>query len=234
MSSKKTEYRSESLPIYLGPEKYIQFHPRPNSAPPNFSPQINKFCPETRPKIDPNRSYTRDERLWIALADYHNQLKAYNMNSFDKKAKKPKVTQIASLYQIPESTLRGHIHHPERKTNTEIHHNQQLLSPSEEDELAQRLLFMDDFNIPATKSDCEKLALHILKQHKPDATRIGDHWLYRFLQRHNECQFIFTKTMKRNRANAENWEIIDDFCWKVNCKFGIYYKINCILIIYNS
>jgi len=136
--------------------------------------------------FDPDHGCNADERLRIALGDYHIQQQEYDNG---QRQVCPKVAALARLYAVKEPTLRGHIKNPSRKTLSELHSEQQLLSKEEESELLKRAQFMDDFNIPPDRETLEELALSLIRQRHPTRSRIGQHWIHRFLQRHRqECK----------------------------------------------
>ena len=162
--------------------------------------------------FDPDRDYTTDERLRIALTDYHLQKKEYDNG---QRRVHPNVAALARLYAVKEPTLRDHIKNPSRKTLSELHSDQQLLSKEEEGELLKRAQFMDDFNIPPDRETLEELALILLRQRHPTCEKIGQRWINRFLQRHREdCKFVTAKQISADRANADCWETNIDFFQK--------------------
>jgi hypothetical protein len=56
---------------------------------------------------------------------------------------KPNVTRIAGIFGVAEPTLRKHIKNPKMTIQKEQHEAMQLLSAEEEDELTERVIFMD-------------------------------------------------------------------------------------------
>jgi len=95
--------------------------------------------------FDSDHEDTADERLRIALADYHIPKQGhYN----GQRKGPPNFATLTRFYPVNGSTLHGHIKNPSRKPLSELHSEQQLLSREKETELLKRGLFMDDFNIP--------------------------------------------------------------------------------------
>ncbi|KAH8144406.1 uncharacterized protein LAJ45_11606 [Morchella importuna] len=163
------------------------------------------------PVVDHSRRYSKYECLMFALSHYYAEL---------REGKTPVVSRIAKLYGVSEATLRRHIKKPNHKTLEEIHQDQQLLTPAEEEALVERLLFLDDFCVPADRTLFYSLANNLLRRRKttnPDETlpTLGKNWIYRFLGRHPECPYVLTKTIGTNRANAYSWDVMDDFFWKL-------------------
>lgn len=117
--------------------------------------------------------------------------------------------QIAKLFAVPETMLRRHIRTPNQQTVAEVQISCQVLTltSAEEQVLVERLLFLDDFNIPASKAVLYEMAESLLHKRDP-GYRLGKNWIYRFLNRHEEC---------RDWANAHSWDVMDDFFWKVDC-----------------
>jgi hypothetical protein len=213
------------------------------------------------PIVDHDVSYTKYQRLALALSHYHADLRknedlfeqqmAYlseerlrergdsrlsgqsqNSDLVDEpqndlpahKVKKPNVSRLAKVYGITESMLRRHIKNKDQKTLVETHEEAQVLTVSEEKVLVERLLFLDDFNVPADRDTFYELAHSLL--HRRDSSRqLGRDWLHRFLSRHPECRYILVETIDTNRANAESWDIMDDFFGKV-CHHDLYSLFN--------
>lgn len=168
----------------------------------------------TGPEVDHSRAYSNRERLTLALSQYYTELRVYVQNPND--AKKPIVNQIAKLFAVPETTLRRHIHTPNQQTVAKVQISCQVLTLAEKQVLVERLLFLDDFNIPAIKKVLYEMAESLLHKRDPDH-RLGQNWIYRFLNRHEECRYVVTKTIASDQANAHSWDVIDDFFWKVGC-----------------
>lgn len=166
------------------------------------------------PFFNPDEDYSQIQHLQIALAKHAIQKQQYTSGDHNQP---PNVAVLARLYGVKEATLRGHIKNPNRMTQAEQHRKQQLLTTEEEHELVQRALFMDDFNVPPEKETFELLALELLQQRKPGYKSLGIHWINRFLKRHkDECKFVFAHQIAQNRANADCWEINNNFFEKVN------------------
>lgn len=164
------------------------------------------------PEIDHTQIYSQSERLQLALSHYHSELQDHQANQ----KKKPIVLQIAKTYGVSEPTLRRHIKNPNQQTRVQAAQNAQLLTPAEEKVLAERLLFLDDCNIPSDREIFYTLA-HTLLHRRVPSRELGRDWVNRFLERHHEVKYVYVKTIATSRANAKSWDIMDDFFWKV-CK----------------
>lgn len=121
------------------------------------------------------------------------------------------------MYDVTEPTLRRHIKTPGQKTKAEAFEEMQVMTVEEEKVLVERLLFLDDFNVPASKATFYELAHNLLHRRDPNR-QLGRDWIYRFLSRHPECRYVLVKNIASNRANAINWDVMDDFFWKVSKK----------------
>jgi hypothetical protein len=166
----------------------------------------------SRPAINHNASYTKYDRLTLALSNYWANFQRYTDEPIP--ANKPNVSRLAKDYSVTESMLRRHIKHPGQKTSVDTHQDSQVLTVSEEKVLVERLLFLDDFNIPADRDTLYSLAHELLHRRLP-GRELGREWMYRFLHRHPDCQYKLVQTIATNRANAESWDIMDDFFGKV-------------------
>jgi hypothetical protein len=80
--------------------------PLPYSPVPSADESDNVLVSPTRPaiKIDPERSYTRTERLKLEISQYHVEKEA-NL--------KPNILNIVETFEISKSTLHHHIRNPE-------------------------------------------------------------------------------------------------------------------------
>lgn len=99
----------------------------------------------TLPPINHNIEYSKQECFVLALSHYHGEFA-------DPKIIKPNVLQITKIYGIVEPTLRRHIKTSGLKTQKEAFSNMQVLTTEEENVLAERLLFLHDFNVLASKA----------------------------------------------------------------------------------
>jgi len=121
--------------------------------------------------FDPDHDYTADERLRIALGDYHIQKQEHDNG---QRKVPPNVAPLAHLYAVNGSTLHGHIKKTSRKTLSKLHSKQQLLSRKEESELLKQALFMDDCNIPRDRETHEQPALRQIRQRYPGQQRMAN------------------------------------------------------------
>lgn len=185
------------------------------------------------PVIDNNVEYSKYERLMFALGHYYAELEKYNQDPQNPENPKPIVLKISKQYAVSESTLRRHIKTPGQRTHAVFHAEQQVLTPAEEAILVERVLFLDDSNVPADRNLLYDLAHKLL--HRRDPTKaLGRNWIYSFLGRHPECKYVLTKTISTSRANAYSWDVMDDFFWKVcylNNKYSVL--VTSIYIVYS-
>jgi hypothetical protein len=164
--------------------------------------------------FDPDRDYSKGDRLKIAVAEYDRQLKAYESGGPGKK--KPNITKLARDWNVPPQSIRNHYIMPAQKFRDAADEDRRLLLPGEERALLERCLFMDDFSIPPDREMIEKLATVILHSRLPGHPPLGHHWVDRFVKRYpDECKFIHAKQIPADRANADNWEINVDFFEKL-------------------
>ena len=93
------------------------------------------------------------------------------------------------------------------------------MTVAEEAVLVQRLVFLDNANIPADRETFYRLA-HALLHRRDPHRELGRDWINRFLERHSDIKYGLAKTIATNRANAQSWDIMDDFFAKVS---GVVY-----------
>lgn len=166
------------------------------------------------PTVDHTRIYSPTEKLDLALSHYHAELQQYQHDPISNK--RPIVLRIARAYQVSEATLRRRIKNPMQTAQLAAQgHSNQALTGAEEKALVDRLQFLDDCNIPADRETVYSLAHSLLHRREPDR-QLGYCWLGRFLERHPEMKYVYVKTISTSRANAESWDIMDDFFWKVS------------------
>jgi hypothetical protein len=172
--------------------------------------------PASRPEIDHSSPYSKHDRLMLALSHYYAILYQYKDDS--TRQRKPNVSKLARDYSITESMLRRHLKNTSLRTLAEAHQDQQVLTVTEEKVLVDRLLFLDDFNVPADRDSLYTLA-HALLQKRDPNRQLGRDWMYRFLSRHPQCRYVLVQMIATDRANAESWDIMDDFFGKVCSSF---------------
>lgn len=80
------------------------------------------------------------------------------------------------------------------------------MTVAEEAVLVERLLFLDDFNVPVGKTVLYNLAHNLLHRRDPNHI-LGRGWVY-----------VLAKTIASTRVNAVSWNIMDDFFGKVRKK----------------
>ncbi|KAA8908449.1 hypothetical protein FN846DRAFT_659188 [Sphaerosporella brunnea] len=118
-------------------------------------------------ELEQNRNYSKSERLRLAIAQYFTEK--------DGGIQKPNKKRIALTFEVAESTLRRHLKNPTARTLAEHNIKQQYLTPEEEDELADRAIFMDCWNIAPTQEQFYDLVEVVLKAKAHDEGRTAVH-----------------------------------------------------------
>lgn len=178
------------------------------------------------PCLDPTREYDDQERLNFALASWHAKKKRVEEEKLAKTTHipDPSAADIARLYDVNVRTFQRHIQKPNTQTRFQQHKTMQKLSEAQEAALVGRLRYLEEWNIPADRAQTVILAEALLKSTKTEASdssteplvSLGKDWFYRFRSRHaDEVKFVFTQNKDKSRCNAEDWDLIDDFYWKV-------------------
>lgn len=133
-------------------------------------------------------------------------------NGFDRK---PMAAPSAREYNVNERTLQKHIKNPSIQSWSQQHATMQKLKKEEEAALVSRLLFLDSWNVPADRNQVLALDEALLHQHKPGLS-LGETWYYNFHRRHeSQVQFVYCEQKDKRRANAANWNVMNDFYTKV-------------------
>ena len=203
---------------------------------PRYSSTQFSQCPtlerDLSPVLDPNREYTDDERLAFALASWHAKKREAEKERLTttKRISDPKAAPIARLYSIDERTLQRHIRGDSKFTRAQQHKSMQRLTEGQETALTNRLLYLDEWNIPADRTQVVILAEAILHScsdvssigtvaENPESSErqtLGKDWFYSFQSRHrDQLKFVSAKNKDKLRCNAEDWHLMNDFYTKV-------------------
>lgn len=130
------------------------------------TPLLQALPAASQPEIDHSITYLKPDRLTLALSYYHANLRQYQEDS--RPSKKPNVSQLTRQYSITESMLQRYINNIDPKTFSESRQELQVMTVTEEAVLVERLLFLDDFNVPGDRDTLFNLAHALLHQRVPD------------------------------------------------------------------
>jgi len=122
-----------------------------------------------------------------------------------------KLSHIASAHGINRRTLSDRIN-GKRKPRREAHREEQVLTDAEEEVLKQRILEWDAFGMPPKHSHVLKMATEILEARVGPGNyeKLGDHWVTRFLERHNtELKTKIAHSMDKQRQAAMTKEKVE-------------------------
>lgn len=89
-----------------------------------------------------------------------------------------------------------------------------LLTIQQEKSIIRFIQFYDDWCQPPTYANIADRALELAKENNPEITKIGKNWVLRFLKRHPQLRGRLSRQLDRDRAKADNVEIIRDFFQK--------------------
>lgn len=123
-------------------------------------------------------------------------------------------------YNILETLLQQYICTPNQKTLTEIYTDCQIFTSAKEEVPVERLLCLHNCNMPASHNVFHELCHNLLHKHDPGRI-LRCNWIYYFLERHEAVYYVLTKTIATNHANAQSWDVMDDFFWKVCINFSM-------------
>lgn len=57
---------------------------------------------------------------------------------------------------------------------------------------------------------------HSLLHRRNPTRQLGRDWINRFIDRHSDIKYVLVKTIATTQANAQSWDIMDDFFAKVS------------------
>jgi helix-turn-helix, Psq domain/Tc5 transposase DNA-binding domain len=134
--------------------------------------------------------------------------------------KKISVRKAATLYEVPESSLRRRMngHTPRAETRANGH----ILKPTEEDAIVQYILDLDTRGFPPRIAGVEDMANLLLATRS--TRRVGKQWAYRFVNRQPELKTRFTRVYDFQRALCEDTKLIQTWFQLVSnmrAKYGV-------------
>lgn len=142
----------------------------------------------------------REKLIKLAIVHYNASLK-------------PAMRISAETYGIPWTTLRDRLNGAQNRQ--EAHKSRQLLSDHEELTIVRWCERMDDWGFPLRLSLVKEMAAYLVKKREIGRT-LGKHWLDRFLKRNPGIVSKFSARLDRQRALADNPELIKDYFKKVS------------------
>lgn len=137
-----------------------------------------------------------------------------------KKDPKLKVRKAATLYNVPEATLRHR--RAGRAPRRETRANSMKLTKLEETVILERIIDLVNRGFPPRLDDVRDMANRLLAVR--DATRVGPRWAGNFIQRQPDLLMRFQRRIDYQRALAEDPEIIESWFALVRnviAKYGI-------------
>jgi hypothetical protein len=141
-------------------------------------------------------------------------VKAYKNGHFKS------IRAAAAAYDIPRPTLTYRISC--RKARVDIQANCQKLTNLEETSLKKWILDMDERGLPPTHGMVRKMADILL--HERNGESVSERWITRFIKRHDELIWKYTRKYDYQRAKCEDPEIINQWfnlVQKTIVKYGI-------------
>lgn len=125
---------------------------------------------------------------------------------------KPNMRISAETFSLPWTTLRDRLNGA--PTRQKAHQSQQLLSDHEELTIVGWCESMDDWGFPLRLSLVTEMAGYPVSKREL-GRKLGKHCLDRFLKRNPVLVSKFSTRLDRQRALAENPNLIKDYFWKV-------------------
>jgi len=137
----------------------------------------------------------------------------------------PSIRAAALTYGIPYGTLRDRLRGAQPRSAA--HEKEQLLTLEEEKSIVRFCETLDDLGHPLQAKMVKALAMSLLSPHR--RWQLGKHWMTRFLNRHPAVTAKFSQGLDRQRANANDRAILEDFFHKVYY-FSLYIYFKLILV----
>ena len=108
-----------------------------------------------------------------------------------KNSQIPSVRQAASIFQVPETTLRRRLHGT--STRSEKRANCHKLSQNEEESIVQWILSLDQRGAAPRPAHVQQMANILLANHGQASTiTIGDKWVYNLIKHHDILKSRFS------------------------------------------
>ena len=129
------------------------------------------------------------------------------------------IRAAAEHYGLKYETLRDRKRGSQMRS--ESHEDQMLLTIEEEKSIEEWIVKIDDYGWPPRLEYVREMALRFIRSHGIQKPILGGGWITRFLDRHPLLVSRFTNRLDKQRAYAENPEILRDFFKKVFSLIGV-------------
>ncbi|KAH0613250.1 uncharacterized protein H6S33_009630 [Morchella sextelata] len=119
------------------------------------------------------------------------------------------IPEAAEMHRVAESTLRNRL--KGKRSRQECRIGEQALTPAEENPIKEWVFKLDDWGFPSRHQYVKDMALDFIKSHDIQSQKLGKNWMTRFLSRHPDLASKFCTRLDKQRAYADNPEILEDF-----------------------
>lgn len=129
-----------------------------------------------------------------------------------------KITDIrtaAIVHSLAYTTLQNRL--KGAGTRQEARIEQQILTPFEELAIKKWIFRLDDWGFPPRHQYVKDMALDFLHSHGVQHPVLGKNWITWVLSRHHDLASKFSTRLDKQRAYANNPDILKDFYEKVGC-----------------
>ena len=145
----------------------------------------------------PQNSENQEGRILLAISSLKN-------------SQIPSVRQAASIFQVPETTLRRRLHGI--STRSEKRANSHKLSLNEEQSIIQWILSLGQRGAAPRPAHVRDMANILLANRgQASTTTVGDKWVYNFIKRHDILKSRFSRRYNYQRAKCEDPKIIQEW-----------------------
>ena len=145
----------------------------------------------------PQNSENQEGRILLAISSLKN-------------SQIPSVRQAASIFQVPETTLRRRLHGI--STRSEKRANSHKLSLNEEQSIIQWILSLGQCGAAPRPAHVRDMANILLANRgQASTTTVGDKWVYNFIKRHDILKSRFSRRYNYQRAKCEDPKIIQEW-----------------------
>jgi hypothetical protein len=163
--------------------------------------------------MPPNHDSKQEARILQAIKAIHDNIS-------------PTIRAAARAYDVPDTTLRRRLRGLPPRQQGQI--SNRLLLPTEEEALIQWILSMSERGLPPRISTVRQMANILLAARDGSSadtpSTVGENWVRRFVNRHEQLRSKYTRKYDHQRALCEDPKAMNDWfrlVENIRAKYGI-------------